>query len=213
MKNVIITTILACIASGSLFAQEICLKDTLEKVTIYNGKKKHKKLLGKGVRIPGCATSWTPDRIGSEIGSVINVDHPFEVEEIIFTTLSNQIESLELKIEIRPTEKLHTSILTEDIRINIPKGEKQKQIVTPGKQLIIEPGEYFVSLIFSNCDEETKKRWSENNENEKKQVNARAENILFPLYIKESYIRNNKEDEIESWPVNMGLKMNGIEYR
>lgn len=207
MKGTFIIALLLCIFTDTI-AQERC--DTLNSVTIYSGKKKHKKLLGKGTRFPGGVTQWTPDKVGAEVGSVINVKHPFEVEEIQFSTQSNSIDSLKLRIEIRRTEKLDSSILEKPIEIDVPKGEKQKSRIIPEKQLIIEPGEYFFAVVFADCSDEAKRRRSNNADRDSK---TQKESILFPLYFKASYIRSGKGEELEKIPVNLGVKVKGIEYR
>ena len=211
MKGTFIIALLLCIFTDTI-AQERC--DTLNSVTIYSGKKKHKKLLGKGTRFPGGVTQWTPDKVGAEVGSLINVKHPFEVEEIIFSTQSNNIDSLMLKIEIRSTDNLDSSIVDKPIEINIPKGEKQKFGITPEKQLIIEPGEYFFAVVFADCSDEAKRRRSSNACRDSKQkYKMQKESILFPLYFKASYIRSGKGEELEKIPVNLGVKVRGTEYR
>lgn len=207
MKETFIIALLLCIFTDTI-AQERC--DTLNSVTIYSGKKKHKKLLGKGTRFPGGVTQWTPDKVGAEVGSVINVRHPFEVEEIQFSTQSNSIDSLKLKVEIRCTEKLDSSILEKPIEIDVPKGEKQKFRIIPEKQLIIEPGEYFFAVVFADCSDEAKRRRSNNADRDSK---TQKESILFPLYFKASYIRSGKGEELEKIPVNLGVKVRGTEYR
>ena len=198
MKGTFIIVLLLCIFTDTI-AQERC--DTLNSVTIYSGKKKHKRLLGKGTRFPGGVTQWTPDKVAAEIGSIIKVKHPFEVEEIIFSALSNRIDDLELKIEIRHIDNLESSILDEPISIKVPKGEKQTFCIAPEKQLIIEPGEYFFAVQLANC-----RQSKETDEMQK-------ECILFPLYFKASYIRSGKGEELEKIPVNLGVKVKGIEYR
>ena len=207
MKGTFIIVLLLCIFTDTI-AQERC--DTLNSVTIYSGKKKHKRLLGKGTRFPGGVTQWTPDKVGAEVGSVINVRHPFEVEEIQFSTQLNSIDSLKLKVEIRCTEKLDSSILEKPIEIDVPKGEKQKFSIIPEKQLIIEPGEYFFAVVFADCSDEAKRRRSNNADRDSK---TQKECILFPLYFKASYIRSGKGEELEKIPVNLGVKVKGIEYR
>ena len=207
MKGTFIIVLLLCIFTDTI-AQERC--DTLNSVTIYSGKKKHKRLLGKGTRFPGGVTQWTPDKVGAEVGSVINVRHPFEVEEIQFSTQLNSIDSLKLKVEIRCTEKLDSSILEKPIEIDVPKGEKQKFRIVPEKQLIIEPGEYFFAVVFADCSDEAKRRRNNNADRDSK---TQKECILFPLYFKASYIRSGKGEELEKIPVNLGVKVKGIEYR
>ncbi len=213
MKRALIMALTLGILVG-MSAQESLAPHTLDKVTIYSGKKKHKKLLSQGRRMPGARTVWTPDKIGAEVGSIVQVRYPFEVEEIIFGTLSCSIDSLVLRIEIRSTTNLDKSLLDETLKTNVPKGDKQKFIITPKKQLIIEPGEYFISIVFTDCSATAKERWnaSENLDKQEKYKMSK-EAIQFPLYFKKSYTRATEHSALESIPVNLGLKVRGIEYR
>lgn len=213
MKRAIILALTLFVLLG-VGAQESLPPHTLDKITIYSGKKKHKKLLGKGQRMPGARTVWTPDKIGAEVGSIVQVKHPFEVEEIIFGTLSCSIDSLVLRIELRSTERLDKSILDDTLMINVPKGSKQKFSIAPRRQLIIEPGEYFLSVVFSDCSTAAKKRWSvSENLSKQEKYEMSKEAVQFPLYFKKSYTRATEHDTLESIPVNLGLKVRGIEYR
>ena len=44
-------------------------------------------------------------------------------------------------------------------------------------------------------------------------LNGEKDIMLFPLYLKESYIRNSPVDIPEKIPVNLGLEIKGYEYR
>lgn len=73
---------------------------------------------------------------------------------------------------------------------------KQKINVTVDEKIPLEAGRYFVSVMLVDYAR-----------------HANAGHILFPLYLKSSYIRNGVMDELESIPVNMGLTVKGVEYR
>ena len=213
MKRAIILALTLFVLLG-VGAQESLPPHTLDKVTIYSGKKRHKKLLGKGQRMPGARTVWTPDKIGAEVGSIVQVKHPFEVEEIIFGTLSCSIDSLVLRVEIRNTLSLDKSLLDDTLKIDVPKGGKQTFSIVPRRQLIIEPGEYFLSVVFTDCSTAAKERWSvSGNVSKQEKYKMSKEAVQFPLHFKKSYTRATEHDTLESIPVNLGLKVRGIEYR
>ena len=58
----------------------------LQELTVYNGKRKKAKLTNRGMRFAGGVTQWTTEKLGYEIGSIIDVKRVFEVEEILFST-------------------------------------------------------------------------------------------------------------------------------
>ena len=72
----------------------------LPEALVYSGKKKSKKLANKGMRVAGARTAWTPDNLGQEIGSVVETDNMFQVQEISFNVMSNGIAGLKLSINI-----------------------------------------------------------------------------------------------------------------
>ena len=85
----------------------------------------------------------------------------------------------------------------------------------PSATMILEPGEYFVSLAFVDCSDRSKAEW-----NEAKDLTGKAymekinENRLeFPLYFKSGYCRDTVLGEIVKSPFNMGLTVSGLEYR
>ena len=198
---VLLTTIAASLFHMSSYAQE---RHQLEELVVIAGKHKHKKMFGTGKRIPCSVASLTAERTGYEIGSIIKSKHLFEIEEICFNITSNKIKGVILGVEIYRIDSLFTKVLPSPILIDIPIGSRQRISVTPNVQTIIEPGEYFVAVQFVDCDEEYKK-YSE--------VEKRKNHLLFPLYLKKSFIRNEREGKLEKFRFNLGLKIRGIEYR
>ena len=205
MKNIIfLITALLITQNCTLLAQET---KELDELVIIAGKKKHKKLLGTGVKISGGVTSFTPDKRGYEVGSIIRTRHTFEIEEIKFKVLSNSIKGAILGIEIYSIKNSFRKILPAPLLQKLEIGEKQNISIVPEGRTIIEPGEYFVAIRFVDCEDNSQYS-PENRQNYKER-----ENILFPLYIKKSYIRNGSSNELEKCNENIGLKVKGIEYK
>ena len=94
MKKICITLMVLFFAC----AQQIEAQEAhqLDELVIIDGKKKHKKMFGTGVKIPCAVASLTPDKRGYEVGSTIKTKHPFEVEEINFDITSNSIGDVTL---------------------------------------------------------------------------------------------------------------------
>ena len=206
MKNIILVTLaLLLVQNCALQAQET---KELNELVVIAGKKKHKKLLGTGMKISGGATSFTPDKIGYEVGSIIKTKHPFEIEEIRFNVLSNSIEGAILGVEIYSIENGFTKRLPNPLLTEIPNGKKQDICIVPERRIILEPGEYFVAIRFVDCSENSKRNCYQEKENYKE-----LEKMLLPLYIKNSYIRNGCNEELEKCRINIGLKVKGIEYK
>ena len=173
----------------------------LQELTVYNGKRKKAKLAGRGMRFAGGVTQWTTEKLGYEIGSIIDVKRVFEVEEILFSTVLNNIENARLSINIYmidETESDFSNVIHHPIYVDIPVNEKKSEHVIAVKEnIFLEPGRYYVAVKFVDGKKQTDKR----------------EVMLFPLYLKSSYIRNSPVDFPEKIQVNLGLEIRGYEYR
>ena len=206
MKNIILAILaLLVVQNCAVYAQET---KELNELVVIAGKKKHKTLLGTGIKISGGATSFTPHKTGYEVGSIIKTKHPFEIEEIMFGVLSNSIEGAILGVEIYSIGNGFTRILPQPLSTKIPNGQKLNIGITPDRRIILEPGEYFVAIRFVDCSENSKSNCSQENQSYKER-----ERMLLPLYIKNSYIRYGNSAQLEKCKVNIGLKVKGIEYR
>lgn len=173
----------------------------LEELVVYCGKRKKAKLSNRGIRFAGTVTSLGIDRIGYEIGSIIEVKHPFEVNEIVFNTISNKIENARLSVNIYSIDDsgtIFTNIMHHPVYIEIPVGDRKREHkVLPDKSIYIEPGNYYVAVKFVDG----------------KSNDPQKEHLLFPLYLKSGYIRNSAVEYPEKIPVNLGIMINGYEYR
>lgn len=190
----------------------------LPEAVIYSGKKKSRKLANKGMRVAGARTTWTPENIGQEIGSVVETDNTFQVQEISFNMMSNGIKGLKLSINIYALdeEKMqYCNVMHTPMNIDVPLcTDKKKLTVSPTKQLFLAPGRYFVAVKMVDCDASVKEAWSDNAKwDNKKRYSMSKQSIHFPLYLKSSYTRKGIADELEKVPVNLGLTVKGVEYR
>ena len=174
----------------------------LDELVVYDCKRKKARLAGKGTRIPGGVTTFTTGSLGNEIGTVVEVKRVFEVHEFSFTVCSNNIDNARVSMNIYKTDETGMTFMNKlhaPVYADIPASDgKQKITVVPDKPLVIEPGIYFVSLMFVDCGS-----------------SADIDNgtIHFPLYIKRSYTRKGAGCGLEKVPVNMGLDVSGFEYR
>lgn len=190
----------------------------LPEAVVYSGKKKSKKLANKGMRVAGARTAWTPDNLGQEIGSVVETDNMFQVQEILFNVMSNGIAGLKLSINIYALneEKMqYCNIMHTPMYVDVPiLSAKQELTAYPTEQLFLAPGRYFVAVRMADCDAAVKEQWSDNTMwDNRKRYSMSKQSIHFPLYLKSSYTRKGIADELEKVPVNMGLTVKGIEYR
>ena len=205
--------------------KEVCNDSTariharmLPETVVYSGKKKSKKLANKGMRVAGARTAWTPDNLGQEIGSVVETDNTFRVQEISFNVMSNGIAGLKLSINIYALneEKMQfCNIMHAPISIDVPLCSGKRELtVSPAEQLFLVPGRYFVAVRMADCDAAVKEQWSKSDKwDNKTRYSMSKQSIHFPLYLKSSYTRKGVADELEKVPVNMGLTVRGIEYR
>ena len=173
----------------------------LKELTVYDGKRKKARLSNRGMKVAGAVTQWTTEKLGYEIGSIINVKRVFEVEELLFSTVLNNIENARLSINIYlmdETESNFSNVMHHPIYVDIPVSEKKNEHVIAVKEnIFLEPGRYYVAVKFVDGKKQT----------DKKDI------MLFPLYLKGSYIRNSPVDIPEKIPVNLGLEIKGYEYR
>lgn len=169
----------------------------LDELVVYNGKRKKGKLMGKGMRIAGAVAEWNISHIGCEVGSVISTDKVFEVREIKFKVLSNSLKGVKFSVNIykaNEEKSEFTGITAKPIYIDIPTCQSKKEYtIEPEEDIYLEPGTYYVSLKLVDTER------SEPQEGQ----------ILFPLYLKSSYIRKGPVEELEKIPMNLGLQVKG----
>ena len=174
----------------------------LQELTVYDGKRKKAKLSDGGMKIAGGVIQLSTEKLGYEVGSIMKVKRIFEVEEILFSTVSNSIENAKLSINIYSideSESNFSNVLHHPVYVEIPVSDKKHEhVITAKENIVLAPGRYYVALKFVDG----KKPAGEDGK------------MQFPLYlISSSYIRNSPVDIPEKVPVNLGLEITGYEYR
>ena len=205
----IITTLLLAITARSN-AQQFADDKQLQEVIIQGDKHKRKSLSGRGIRIPGAVSILTPDKIGHEVGSVLSVKHPFEVKEIEFDIISNNIKDVTLQVAIY-RDITFTEVLSQPILINIPEGRKQTIVATPTENILLEPDDYIVAITLADCDEEILQQWTNSDQwDNQTRYRMMKQSIQFPLYLKTGYMKSNAPDVFEKCTASIGLKVKGV---
>lgn len=207
----IIILLLLATTTARSSAQTPNREEQLQEVVIL-GKQRPKRLLGRGTRMPGAVAQLTPDQVGHEIGSALTVSEAAEVREITFDIVSNNVKGAVLSIAIY-RDSTFTQVLDRPILISIPQKKKQTITATPHSPTLLTPGRYIIAVTFAHCCEETQELWAHCDQWDAKQRYAmtRQSSIQFPLYTKESYIRNGTDDTFEKRNLNIGLKVKGVE--
>ena len=189
----------------------------LQEAVVLGAGSKEKTLVNKGARFPAAYGVYTPDMTGNEIGSTVKVRHRFQIKEFNFKVAFNTIEECKVSLNVyRITEGIFRNIMTVPLYIDIRTSSRPVSYrAAPSATMILEPGEYFVSLAFVDCSDKSKAEW-----NEAKDLTGKAymekinENRLeFPLYFKSGYCRDTVLGEIVKSPFNMGLTVSGLEYK
>ena len=195
-------------------AQEATDTKPLEEVVVIGSKQKHKTLSNRGTRILGAISTLTPDKVGYEVGSALSAKQPFEVEEIEFFIISNSIRDVTLQVAIY-RDSTFTEVLSQPIFANIPEGNRQTVVAKPTERILLQPGDYIVSIGLADCDGETQQQWANSDQwdGQKRYQMMTKQNLQFPLYFKAGQIRSNPDDTFEKCPTNIGLKVKGVIHK
>ena len=214
MKQTTLTIIMLlflAITTARSSAQEATDTKQLREVVVTGNKQKHKTLSNRGTRILGAISTLTPDKVGYEVGSALRVKHPFEVEEIEFFIISNSIKDVTLQIAVY-RDSTFTEALSHPIMVNIPVGNRQKVVAKPTERILLQPGDYIVSIGLADCNGETQQQWANSDQwdGQTHYQMMMKQSLQFPLYFKAGQIRSNPDDAFEKCPTNIGIKVRGI---
>ena len=207
----IIMLLFLAITTTRSSAQEATDTKPLQEVVVTGSKQKNKTLSNRGTRILGAIHMLTPDKVGYEEGSAISVKHPFEVEEIEFFIISNSIRDVTLQVAIY-RDSTFTEVLSQPIFVNIPEGNRQKVVAKPTERILLQPGDYIVSIGLADCNGETQQQWANSDQwdGQTHYQMMTKQSLQFPLYFKAGQIRSNPDDSFEKCPTNIGIKVRGI---
>ena len=220
-----ILTLFMCLLSFFSWAQEPQIiggyildgKDSFEELdaaVVTDSKRLDKNLDGKGMKLPGVIMMMNPESVGQEIGSIIEVKHPFLVKSICFTVKENRMEGCKARINIyRLTDSNNLdNIVTMPIYQEIPRTEKKTTFsIAPEENLELQPGEYYISFALSDISEAIEAKWvnSKTWDGKERYANQLEDCIYFPVYVKSSYSRKNTDSPLTKWKYNIGMGVKG----
>ena len=220
-----ILTLFMCLLSFFSWAQEPQIiggyildgKDSFEELdaaVVIDSKRLDKNLDGKGMKLPGVIMMMNPESVGQEIGSIIEVKHPFLVKSICFTVKENRMEGCKARINIyRLTDRNNLdNIVTMPIYQEIPRTEKKTTFsIAPEENLELQPGEYYISFALSDISEAIEAKWvnSKTWDGKERYANQLEDCIYFPVYVKSSYSRENSDSPLTKWKYNIGMTVIG----
>ena len=188
----------------------------IDVAVVYPAETKEKTLVSKGARFPAAFGVFNPDDTGTEVGSNVKVKKRFIIKKFSFKVAACSIEGTKVSLNVyRITDDSFENILHRPIYIDIDESQDMKLYeVSAEELLLLEPGEYFVSIAFVGCSEKDKKEWEEQKTwTGKKYAEASVSNqLMFPLYFKSSHVRNGAMGEISRCGLNIGMSVFGIEY-
>ena len=221
----VFSTLILCVLSFLASAQEPQIiggyildgKDSFEELdaaVVTDSKRLDKNLDGKGMKLPGVIMMMNPESVGQEIGSIIEVKHPFLVKSICFTVKENRMEGCKARINIyRLTDSNNLdNIVTMPIYQEIPRTEKKTTFsIAPEENLELQPGEYYISFALSDISEAIEAKWvnSKTWDGKERYANQLEDCIYFPVYVKSSYSRSTAEQPLEKWKYNIGMTVRG----
>lgn len=209
--TIVMLLLLATTARGS--EQTHDSDEQLQEVVVWSGKRKLKSLSSRGTRIPGAVSVFTPDKVGYEVSTALDVKHRFEVERITLDIVSNNIEGATLSLQIY-LDSTFAPLLSHPIFIAVPQGKKQTLTAVPTERILLEPGSYSVGITFADCSEAIKQQWADNSQwDAATRYEMQRHSLQFPLYLKEGYIRSTTDDTPERNKANIGLKVMGRAYK
>ena len=205
--TIVMLLLLATTARGS--EQTHDSDEQLQEVVVWGGKRKQKSLSSRGTRIPGAVSVFTPDKVGYEVGTALDVKHRFEVESITLDIVANSIEGATLCLQIY-RDSTFAPLLSRPILITVPQGKRQTLAAVPTERILLEPGRYSVGITFADCSEAIKQQWAESSQwDATTRYEMQRHSLQFPLYLKEGYIRSTMYNTPEKNKANIGLRVMG----
>ena len=172
----------------------------------HSGRVRERYLLKRGMSfLDGQALGvFTPaegtDQSG-ELGSAVNVKHPFRIEEISLPTVSNSIAGCVLSFNIYRVsdhDSVFESILTHPIYAKLPVSSSAQTVtVHPGEDIVLEPGRYFFGMQVVDFDRAAHKD---------------HDGLVCKIYLQSSYYRETPVAKPVRIPANVGLSVKGKEY-
>lgn len=191
----------------------------LAEAVVLGGTAKEKTLVDKGARFPAAYGCFRPDNIGTgrEIGSIVKVKRPFLIQRFSFKVASCSLKNTEISLNVYKIDgNDFMNILTAPVYIDIRCSSRPVDYdIDAEEHIMLEPGEYFISLAVLDCSDENRKDWEEHHDltgREYTEAMYRNE-LLFPLYFKSSYVRNVALGQFSRTGFNIGMTVSGLEFQ
>ena len=188
-------TFIICFSSYVLMAQEpVIIEGDLIPAFVTEGDNKLKKLSRNGIRIPMACVSFSVESVGKELGTVIETKMPFVVSNITFSVAENQMQNAEVSVKIyKIYEENLVNVIQIPLRQNIPITEDMLSFrIIPQQRIELESGKYFIGIRLE------------------KTVAASEDKMIFPLYVKDSYVRDSEKAPLRKFGgANIGLTVYG----
>lgn len=151
---------------------------------------------------------------GWELGTVARAKKPFLIQDILFSVRSNTIPGCVASINIyriEGQEETFVNILKRPIYFEVAVSDSPQDFdLQPEETLLLEPGRYFIGFQIVGCDEEAMQAFLAEPEKERK---PRYMEMLFPVFLKKSYVREAALGEMKVRSVNIGIAVKGLEYQ
>lgn len=167
------------------------------------GKAKRAILRPKAKRLPAVVLLLTPNRIGQARSADILVPRPFDLEEISFTILSNNIPGAVMSVEIYRDTSSAMPIAPPSF-ITVPQAKKQAINIHLENALHLSPGTYRLLLRFVECDS------VHLSESLPANSSMSSPSMKFPLYLKQSRQTQSSQGTFEEQNIVIPFKLKGI---
>lgn len=167
------------------------------------GKAKRTILRPKAKRLPAVVLLLTPNQIGHARSADILVPRPFDLEEISFPILSNNIPGAVMSVEIYRDTSSAMPIAPPSF-ITVPQAKKQEINVHLENALHLSPGTYRLLLRFVECDS------VHLSESLPANSSMSSPSMKFPLYLKQSRQTQSSQGTFDEQNIVIPFKLKGI---
>lgn len=167
------------------------------------GKAKRTILRPKAKRLPAVVLLLTPNQIGQARSADILVPRPFDLEEISFPILSNNIPGAVMSVEIYRDTSSAMPIAPPSF-ITVPQAKKQAIGIHLENALHLSPGTYRLLLRYVECDS------VHLSESLPANSSMPTPSMKFPLYLKQSRQTQSSQGAFDEKNIVIPFKLKGI---
>lgn len=194
MRSLIILCVATiCLLQHSLAQTHNIYGGNIQQVEVV-GKQRYDMLASKGMQLPGAVMSFDESSMHKFIGSIVECKAAFDVNKFALKVKRCYAEQAIFRLTLRHIDDDGTlrEILDTPLLFSMKYSDKDTEYyVTPEAPIRLTPGTYYVGIELIAT------------------IGDRPQ-ILFPLYIKHSYIVTCESDIVEPWNYNIGLSVAGI---